>query len=80
MIIVILLANQEINARVASTCPFYYFGLSQLLVETRREVRELWKSGTGMRWWHLGVAVSVGYNLFVVGLNPLLFSNEVGFV
>ena len=41
MVIVMFLANSEINARVASTCPFYYFAFSQLIVEVHEEMKTL---------------------------------------
>lgn len=34
MLVVLLFANQEINARVASTCPFFFLALSELSVQT----------------------------------------------
>lgn len=33
VIIVFMLANTEINARVASTCPYYFYALAQLIIE-----------------------------------------------
>jgi hypothetical protein len=33
MVIVLLFANAEINSRVASTCPFYYYAWAQLIIE-----------------------------------------------
>jgi len=39
MLIVLLLANTEINSRVASTCPFYYYAFAQLCLEVRDEMR-----------------------------------------
>ena len=38
LMIVLLFANSEINARVGSTCLFYYISLSQLVVETHNEM------------------------------------------
>lgn len=39
MVIVLLFANAEINSRVASTCPFYYYSWAQLIVEVIEDLK-----------------------------------------
>ena len=39
LIVVFMLANTEINARVASTCPFYFYALSQLVIEVVNDLK-----------------------------------------
>lgn len=76
LITVLLFANTEINSRVASTCLFYYVGLSQIVIETYNELKE----GKKLTFKHLMVFMTLTYNTVVMLLNLLLFSVGIGFV
>jgi len=76
MIIVLLTANSEINSRVASTCPFYFYAFSQLIIEVYEEMKKNQK----MTIKHKVVLLMLAYNTVVMVLNLLLFTVEIGFV
>ena len=76
MIIVLLTANSEINSRVASTCPFYFYAFSQLIIEVYEEMKKNQK----MTIKHGVVLLMLAYNTVVMVLNLLLFTVEIGFV
>jgi len=76
MLIVFLIANMEINSRVASTCPFYFLAFSQLIIETKEELVK--KEASGYK--HAVVLISLIYNSVVLVLNLVLFTVEIGFI
>jgi len=78
LIIVMLFANSEINARVASTCPFYFIALSQLVIETFNEIHD--KGFEKLTYKHWVVMLTLLYNSVVMVLNLVLFSVEIGFI
>jgi len=78
LMIVMLVANSEINARVASTCPFYYIAVSQLVTETYQEIRD--KNCKRLSYKHWVVTLSLLYNSVVMVLNLVLFSGDIGFI
>ena len=90
MLIVLVMANSEINARVASTCPFYFYAFSQLALEVRDEIRNQKakdmnlpfanRVNTDGIYKHAVVLSALLYNTAVIYLNILLFGNEIGFV
>lgn len=77
LLTVLLFANTEINARVGSTCVFYFIALSQLVVET---VDELKQSKGKVTYKHVLVFMTMLYNGIVMILNFLLFSVGIGFI
>ena len=65
MVIMLLFANSEVNSRVTSTMPFYYWAVAELMMGGKR----MGKLGK------LALAHNVVYMLF----NFALFPMEVGF-
>jgi hypothetical protein len=82
LMIVLFYANIEINARVASTCIYYYIGLSQLIVETHEELSAAIKNQSELKLSpkHFVVMITMAYNVIVMFINPLIFSVGIGFV
>ena len=70
--LVLLYANVDINSRVASTIPLYYFALAQLAIS-------LSKKGTS-KVESVVVKVGLLHNLLYTVLNVCLFIPEIGFV
>lgn len=77
ILIVFFLANSEINSRVASTCPFFYMALSQLIYET---FDDIYVQNKPVEYKHVVVMVSMMYNVVVMFLNLVLFTVGIGFV
>lgn len=79
MTTVFLMANTEINARVASTCPFYFYAWSQVILEAKKEHEEIVKKER-VTWCDLLtvritlVTVFGLYNVITMALNLLLFT------
>ena len=87
MILILLIGNSEINSRVASTCPFYFYGLAQLVLEVRDEIRQEkakiilpFANRMNSIYKHAIVLMALVYNVIVIYLNLLLFANEIGFI
>lgn len=76
MLMVLFMANAEINSRVASSCPFYFYAFSQLIIEVYEEM----KKNKEMTVKHGVVLLMLAYNTVVMVLNLLLFTVEIGFV
>lgn len=76
IMLVLLFANTEINSRVASSCPFYFYAFSQLVIEVIDELRT--KRHVTLK--QLIVVLALAYNAVVMMLNLLLFTVEIGFV
>lgn len=71
--IVFFYANVEINSRVASTCPMYYWGLASLLHEGASPL-----SGSKTTAWFGKLAVF--QNLIYMGINMVRFPLSAGFI
>jgi hypothetical protein len=87
MLLVLLMGNSEINSRVASTCPFYFYALAQLILEVRDEIRGEkaqvvlpFANNNKGSYKHGVVMIALIYNAIVLYLNLLLFGNEIGFI
>jgi hypothetical protein len=66
MFLTLLFANADINSRVASTCPIYFWAVADLLTSGKRPSK-------------LGIFALV-HNTGYMILNFVLFSMEVGFL
>ena len=64
--LVLLYANADINSRVASTLPIYYWGFASMVTESEGKMATLAR----VACWH---------NLIYMGLNVMLFHTEIGF-
>uniref|UniRef100_A0A7S3IKZ9 Uncharacterized protein n=1 Tax=Strombidium inclinatum TaxID=197538 RepID=A0A7S3IKZ9_9SPIT len=85
LLVVMLFANSEINARVASTTPFYFLEFAHLIIESRNELFYASKDHPTSFWSrlrlkHVAVSISIFYNYAVLVVNPLIFVHEVGFI
>ena len=80
MTVVLLLANSEINSRVASTCPFYFYAFSQLILECHKDLKNSQQQKAVSLYQHVLIAISLWYNQVIMMLNLLLFTVEIGFV
>jgi len=72
MAMILLYANADINSRVASTCPLYYWALAALIEEYQQN-----------KLSHMGafiVIVASLHNVVYMCLNFFLFPSEAGFV
>jgi len=67
MLVTLLFANADINSRVASTCPFYFWAVADLLVH-----RENYSKVSLANF-------AIAHNLLYMVLNLVLFPMEVGF-
>jgi hypothetical protein len=66
ILLTLLFANADINSRVASTCPYYYWAVADLIVNLKQ---------------HKGLAsFALLHNVLYLLLNLLLFTMEVGFL
>jgi len=68
MLVTLLFANSDINSRVASTCPFYYWAVADLLVH-----RENFSKVSLANF-------AILHNVLYMILNFVLFPTEVGFL
>ena len=69
LIVVLLYGNAEINSRVASSLPVYYWAVASMLVEGGGKAKQ-------MTW---PARVAAGHNVLFLVLNLLLFPAETGF-
>lgn len=68
--LVLLYANADINSRVASTIPIYYWSFASLIMERPAN------KDKGMYWFARFACL---HNLLFLGLNLILFHAEIGF-
>lgn len=71
--LVMLFANADINSRVASTCPFYYWAAASVISEASASSTQS-LSLKAMAWF------IKTHNLAYLLLNFVLFLMEVGFL
>jgi hypothetical protein len=71
-VLIIVFANIEINSRVASTNPVYYWAFAQLIADY--QAGKLTKGGKIMAF------IISFHNLLYMSLNLIMFPSEHGFV
>lgn len=69
MLLCLFFANADINSRVASTCPFYYWAVADMIVH-RKKTESIFCLAN----------FALLHNALYMVLNFLLFSMEVGFL
>lgn len=72
--LVLLFANADINSRVASTIPIFYWIVSSLILEGNSGDKQTAEKASKVGWF------ACMHNLVYMGLNLVLFPMEVGFV
>lgn len=83
--IVLVFANAEINSRVASTVPFYYWAVAAILVQGKVTGPELTDAYTNGNYTDYGAVtwvamIAVIHNLAYCAINFYLFPTETGFL
>ena len=68
----LLYANADINSRVASTLPIYYWGFASFILKGSNEKDSDGKVSKMGRFACL-------HNLIYMGLNVMMFHTEIGF-
>ena len=68
MLLTLLFANADINSRVASTCPFYFWAVADLIVH-----RDSYSKVSLANF-------AIAHNVLYMVLNFVLFTMEVGFL
>lgn len=71
LLLVMLFANADINSRVASTCPFYYWAFAALINEANAP-----KVETSVRWM---ARLALAHNFAYMALNFATFPMEAAF-